>query len=162
MVLSFLNFLCDLCPGHLEEWLSAICETSVVKPKPSTETIKNKPSLWRDAALSFYIHLIRSVKLHLYCTDIEDALDLRVRQANSQLEVGESDGNVNEACEIARRSALSGLVSRSVKYALLLGDSCTDTVSYIDWKCEVGVWLAVYVSVEKHVDVQLNESCPGV
>jgi hypothetical protein len=104
----------DVCwAGYLEEWLSSICESPSSSPGPS---------LWRDAALSFYFQLIKSVKFHLYCTEVEDALDLRVRQ-ESQLLEEETDEDVRDACRRARRSSLTSLCSRSLRYSICIGES---------------------------------------
>lgn len=79
------------------------------------------PSLWRDAALSYFIQLVKSVKLHLYCTEVHDALDLRVREETGQLD-HETEDDVRDANRRARMSTLASLCSRALRYALCIGE----------------------------------------
>ena len=115
LLLLLLGVVGGCTTGYLEEWLASICERAVTS---------TGPSLWRDAALSFYFQLIKSVKSHLYCTDVEDALVLKVKEESQQLEE-ETEADVRAACYRARRSSLAGLCARSLRYALCIGESLT-------------------------------------
>lgn len=99
--------------GQLEEWLCSICTSDVQKPGPS---------LWRDAVLSFFFQVVKSVKLHLYCTEVEDALDLRVREECQQLE-DETQEDIRAANLRACRSSLSSFCSRALRYSVSIGES---------------------------------------
>lgn len=116
-----------MVPGYLEEWLASICE------RISSSSVASGPSLWRDAALSFYYQLIKSVKQHLYCTEMEDALVLSVRQQYQQLEeTNDTDADVRNACRRARRSSLASLCTRSLRYSLCIGESQVEGNHQVD------------------------------
>jgi len=108
--------------GQLEEWLCSICESEETTPGPS---------LWRDAVLSFFFQVVKSIKIHLYCTEVEDALNLRVKEMSQQLE-DETDEDIRDANRRARRSSLSKFCSRALKYSIYIGESQADGNDQVD------------------------------
>ena len=102
--------------GFLEEWIASICD--------GPQDV-GKPSLWRDATLSFYIQLVKFIKVHLYCADVEDALDLQARHVSGKLD-NENEDDVLNASRRARSSSLARLCSRSLRYAIYIGEGQAD------------------------------------